>query len=299
MIHKFIADGDWNKAIELSVGKVFYVVHRKTGGSGMFSNVAHVLEQAAVADKLSLIPIVDMKKYKTVYNERKNSVNGTFNAWEYYFEQLCDYSLEHVYRDSQFIIGNPSPNIKLMYPDMDIATERYKKFFKPKAYILELVDSFRRANFDSKKVLGVHWRGGEMKTQPGHHVPPSERDIINSIKSILDNYPVDNIFLVTEQQHYLDIIIKKFGNIVSYTDYFRVYEPDNAYKISPYPRELHMYKLGLEVIVDTLLLSHVDYLIAGGRDGVADGSNVSRTAQILNARKYKQVMTIYNGINPR
>ena len=304
MIQELIAADNWDKARELSQDKVFYIIHVMPPGNGMFSNVAHVLEQAVVAEKLSLLPIVDMYKFKTLYNEDFTFNNFktlykedfTLNAYEYYFNQLCDYSLDHAY-NSQLILGNPKPNCKLMYPPLDVAIERYKKYFKPKEYILRIVESFRKDHFDSKKVLGIHWRGGDMKTAPRHHTPPSEHDIINATYNILNNQHVDKIFVATEQQRYLDILKKRFGSMLLYTDYYRTYENINAYWVTPQPRKFHMYKLGLEIIIDALLLSHVDYLIAGGVDGVANGSNVSLTAQILNGGKYKQVVTIYNGLN--
>jgi hypothetical protein len=63
-----------------------------------------------------------------------------------------------------------------------------------------------------------------------------------------------------------------------------------------------MYHLGLDVLKDALLLSRCHYLLAGGRDGVASGSNVSRMAQVMNmAGKdgvYRHVDLIWNGMNP-
>jgi hypothetical protein len=59
-----------------------------------------------------------------------------------------------------------------------------------------------------------------------------------------------------------------------------------------------MYHLGLDVLKDVLLLARADYLLAGGTDGVASGSNVSRMAQVWNADTYQHIELIWNGVNP-
>jgi hypothetical protein len=85
--------------------------------------------------------------------------------------------------------------------------------------------------------------------------------------------------------------------MVLHTAAFRTYDV-NAYYIRPYPRPLHMYHLGLDVLKDALLLTRADYLLAGGANGLAVGSNVSLMAQVWNAGAYKHVELVDNGINP-
>jgi hypothetical protein len=85
--------------------------------------------------------------------------------------------------------------------------------------------------------------------------------------------------------------------MVVHTAAFRTYDL-NAYHIRPYPRPLHMYRLGLDVLKDAMLLAQADYLLAGGTNGLAVGSNVSLMAQVWNAGAYNHVELIDNGINP-
>ena len=49
------------------------------------------------------IPIVDMYNFPTIYNEKEKILN-TYNSWEYFFEQLSNYSLEEVYQSKNVII---------------------------------------------------------------------------------------------------------------------------------------------------------------------------------------------------
>ena len=63
----------------LNKDKIFYLIKRSPG-TGLFSNVAFVLNHLIIAKKFDFIPIVDMKNYITIYNEEK-PIKNTSNAW--------------------------------------------------------------------------------------------------------------------------------------------------------------------------------------------------------------------------
>ena len=88
----------------LNQNKIFYVI-RRSPGAGMFSNVIFVMNHLLIAKQHNFIPVVDMKNFPTIYNE-KNIVNGTYNAWEYYFEKVSKYTLEEVYKSKNVFITN-------------------------------------------------------------------------------------------------------------------------------------------------------------------------------------------------
>jgi hypothetical protein len=77
-------------------GRVFYVIWRERFGSGFFSNLSHVLCHLMIADTLRMEPIVDFENFPTLYNE-DDEVQGTRNAWEYYFRQPSSVPLREVY----------------------------------------------------------------------------------------------------------------------------------------------------------------------------------------------------------
>ena len=87
---------------ELNPDKVFYVIKRYPG-TGLFSNLAYVINHIQIANRMGFIPIVDMHNFPTVYNEKKK-IFGTHNAWEYYFEQLSNFTLEEVYKSKNIIM---------------------------------------------------------------------------------------------------------------------------------------------------------------------------------------------------
>lgn len=272
---------------------VFYVIYRKGLGSGFFSNVFHVIGHIALAERLGFVPVVDMRNFQTLYNEEA-PIEGAENAWEYYFEQLAPVTLEEVYA-SRHVVFCSGEFFEEAYNNA-LAMKITATFLKVKQNILSDVDAFFEKNFLQSRVLGIHFRGQEQKTAPGHPACPTVGQMLERTNSLLHSRKIDKIFLVTEEKSYLDIFIDTFGDMVLYTNAFRTYDI-NAYTIRPYPRPLHMYSLGREVLVDTLLLARVDYLLASGNDGIANGSNVSLMAQVLNNSAYKSVELIYNGIN--
>ena len=62
-----------------------YVIWR-TYGAGFWSIVASTLAHCDIATQNGLVPVVDMEKHTSVYNEDQ-PVKGTKNMWEYYFQQ--------------------------------------------------------------------------------------------------------------------------------------------------------------------------------------------------------------------
>ena len=58
---------------ELNPDKVFYII-RRYPGTGLFSNLAYVINHIQIANRMGFVPIVDMKNYPTVYNEKKKNI---------------------------------------------------------------------------------------------------------------------------------------------------------------------------------------------------------------------------------
>ena len=42
-------------------------------------------------------PIIDMKYFPTIYNEKKKIMN-TYNSWEYYFKNFDNLNIDYVYK---------------------------------------------------------------------------------------------------------------------------------------------------------------------------------------------------------
>lgn len=240
--------------------KTFYVIQRFRGG-GMFSNLNFVLHHLLIAKKMGFIPIIDMENFPTKYNE-KNKVGNSFNAWDYYFYPINKYKLNEVYKSQRVIIvdGQTKKN-----PEFDTFSNLnhnhykiYKNTIKFKSFLINEVNLFIKKNFSKEKVLGVHFRGTDMKTQERHPFPATADQIIFLINNELRKNKFTKIFVVTEESKYLKILSKKFGNKICFTKAFRT-KKHNIFEQNF--RNNHRFNIGKENIVDMLLLSNTKKII--------------------------------------
>lgn len=265
----------------------FYVIWRDRFGSGFFSNLQHVLAHLKRAELLGMIPVVDFANFKTLYNERE-PVSGTENAWEYYFEPVTGHELGEVYSSKNvfFCDGQFSWSMGAYLSDSTFY-EIYGKYVTPHERIMKKAEAFWESIGEPKEALGVHFRGKEQNYASGHPFCPTKGQIYRCIDRILAKYPIDTIFLVTEDQRYLDSLRKRYGKLIFATGSFRS-RKGNAYNM--HPRAKHRYLLGEEVLIDSLLLAKCRGLLHGS-------SNVSEFARFINHGAYSFRYYIDNGVN--
>ena len=271
--------------------KTFYVI-RRNPGAGMFSNINFVIHHLFIAEKFNFIPVVDMENFPNYYNE-KYKIYGTKNSWEYYFYPINNYKLRDVYLSKRVIIcgkgTNNNPYItgykKLPYNE----AKYFKKYLKFKPHIVNHVERYTNNVFKNKKILGVHFRGSDQKTATNHPYPPSINQIVFNVDQLIKKHKYDLIFLVTEENHYYDYLKKRYNEKLCSLDCFRSY--DDIFKV--YPRKNHRYKLGLEAIINTLLLSKVNHLIGNDSNMISSAISLSKKkllfTKIDNSRNSKNI----------
>lgn len=270
---------------EKNPDKFFFIIWRTPYEAGFFSNVRHVIGYLKLIEGTNFIPVVDFQNFKTFYNNEK-PINGTENSWEYYFEQLSPYSLEEVYQSKNVLFCDGKYPYSAEYKFIgNELNEYYAKVFKIKENISNLLIPYEEI-FSNNKVLGIHFRGKDLNIFPGHPFGPTEKQIFKYTDEIIEKYGTDKLFIATDEKRYLDEFIKRYGTRVFYANNFRT-EKINEFNINP--RENHRYLLGLEVIVDTILLSKCNGLLCGP-------SGVSWAAQSL-TDNYQFIYRINNGVN--
>ncbi len=273
----------------LNEDKIFYVIKR-TPGTGMFSNITFILNHLKICKKYNFIPIIDMENFSTIYNESIKFKNN-FNAWNYYFDNLNEYSLSEVYNSKHVLITDNkffhffSYNIDKDNELIELLNTKIKiNKYMSKCYLRAL------KKFKNKKILGIHFRGTSYKRSPGHPLPATKKQMYEMTNKLLKNYHIDKIFLVTEERNYLDFFKKKYGEKLIYLKSSYRSNKNDAFKI--YPRNLHRYKLGREAIIEAMLLSSCKYFIYLC-------SNVSSAAIGYNIEKNQQRFEIDNGFNSK
>ena len=126
-----------------------------------------------------------------------------------------------------------------------------------------------------------------MRRAPSHPYPPTKKQMLKAISEALEFGDFENIFILTEQEDYLDYFARHFGKKLLASDSLRA-RRRNLYRISP--RENHRFLLGLEVLRDVELLSNCGGLVSGS-------SNVSEMAILLNRGRYRINLQLRNGRN--
>ena len=266
--------------------RTFYVIWRDSLGSGFFSNFTQVLSHIQRAEELGMTPVVDFENFRTLYNVEE-PVGGSRNAWEYYFAPVSPYPLAEVYRSQRvyFCRGDYPRGYSFQ------SNAEYRAFLashiRHQAPVEERIGRYA-GEFSRGDVLGIHFRGKEINTAAGHSFGPSAEQIVRHADRLLDSCELNRIFLVTEEQRYVEVLKRRYGARLFFTDAFRA-ERVNAYNLSPRP--LHRYLLGLEVLADAELLARSAAILCSNT-GVA-------LHAVRSARDLKRAVCIYSGRNCR
>ena len=273
---------------ELNPDKIFYVIKRSPG-AGLFSNLTFVLNHLKIAKENNYIPFVDMQEYPSIYNELSKIYN-TYNSWEYFFENVSNFKLHEIYKSKNVIITKNKFNDSFsLWLDKDKSLiELLRNDIKLRKHILNTYNRIKKNYFDKKKVLGIHFRGTTYKNSAGHPLPATKKQIYNLIKKVLETEKVDYIFLSTEEKNYLNFLKKKFNDKIVYFNSSYRSDINDAFKV--YPRTKHRYKLGREILIESMLLSSSDYFIF-------TDSNVSSFAISINLKPKQKIFKIKNGCN--
>ena len=198
-----------------------------------------------------------MQNFPTIYNE-KSKINKTYNAWLYYFNPLNKYSLNEVYKSKNVIFSNKNFQKNMLY---DMTKGNLKKNFgkiKIRNYLIKKSNSLYNSLFTKNdKILGLHFRGSTYKVARAHAFPPTIELMVKNINFLMNKYNYNKIFLVTEEKKYMHALKKIYKKNCVYLNNYRMDKID-SFKI--YPRKYHRYKLGQEIILDTLILSKCDGL---------------------------------------
>ena len=275
----------------INKNKIFYLI-RRSPGAGLFSNVLYVMNHLAIAEKHGFEPYVEMQNFKTIYNEKK-IINNTQNAWEYYFKQVSRNSIKEIYKSHKVILTDNRFYKTFKHSFTDIKLNKLaKKYLKIKEQFNIEANNFIKKNFTSNsKTLGIHYRGTSYKSSANHPFPPTKKQIIDKSKYLITKYKYDKIFLCTEEKEIFEALTKEFGNKICFIKESYRSNRDDAFK--KYPRSKHRYKLGREILIESIILSKCHGLLY-------QNSNVSAFIKYLDYNKkikYFYMKTALNSSN--
>ena len=241
---------------------MYYIIWREGRGAGYFSIISSILGHIRIAESRGLIPVIDMENYPNTYSE-KEVICGSRNSFEYYFKAIQSQSLQEIYREGRYELsgGQYPKNFTMSISTDPSLLEIWKKYFLFNETTLTHIDEMQSNLKIDSRTLGIHFRGQEMRRAALHPLPMTIRQAIRLTNEQLNSGNFDRVFLVTEGSNYLKKFKRAFPGKVIHTNAFRSFIW-NSYKIPV--RQLHYYKLGLEILTDTILLSEMEEILRIG-----------------------------------
>lgn len=226
------------------------------------------------------------KKY---YIDFKNSIYkvGNENVWDLFFKQphvntrpsldLVEKTVGIIFdQESEFVAANIIPNTpEETQRRRNVFSEIIRNYIHLNEETQEKVDLFVKTHFYGKKVLGVHFRGTD------HPLKNRMCNYMQVVKEKLVDY--DKLFVCSDEQERFKMAEFAFWRKIVSWDSIRSknkelplhsHSADPRYNRNNSPKYQH--KIAEDVIIESYLLSKVDYLIC------CPGSNVNYLSRAIN-----------------
>ena len=228
--------------------KTFYVIRRyNCSDEGHGSMVTYVLGHIIEAVEKGYIPVVDLKNCYS-YRWQNEEKKGKENAWEYYYEQPMQYTLENIKNSKNIILSSgfpskyhPNPNRIDIYIDSDVRrkySQYYKKYIRLKDEVQEKIEkSIQELNIDFDNTIAVSTRrameyGKRINSDETkwHDMVPELQEIIRYTATLKKIWRYKTIFLVIDDQEGKEEFEEAFNSSVvcinrERESYFRNGEP--------------------------------------------------------------------------
>ena len=235
---------------------------------GFFGCFISALNNLAWCDKNKVFPIIYWDKNSCYYdgagyNEIPNS-SFSYNAWEYYFEQVSTHTYKEKDPQWQGFRDLDGKGVSLL---KDLGekynTKKYrdqmhkiiKKFIQIKPSVLKKVDQFYQKHMDGIITIGLHIRGTDKFTE----VKPVSLDaFFQAAREAAKNYPNCQFFIATDEASILEEAQRKLPGKVIYYDSYRSV---NGKPLHTHTKGYSKAKLGEEILIEALLLSRCDVFI--------------------------------------
>lgn len=255
----------------------YFVIRRQGWKIGLFSYFCTNLGHIKWAVENGYTPVVDMSSYPNIYIQ-KGSENK-INAWDYFFKQPCNVTLEDVKWHMRLLSSGEEPQEFPIYTKecLNPDTDEYKMW---KAYAdkyisysdiakEEIEKAYNLLIQKEDKVLGVLCRGTDYTSKKPHNHPvqPTAEMVIEKAESLLDN-GYNKIFLATEDEKIWEQFVAKFGDKVISNVNERIHYKEAKYLVMYMPDSTQeRLKQGMEYLVSMAILAKCNGFIGGRTSG--------------------------------
>lgn len=286
--------------------KNIFILRFDNEALGFFAYWRFSMFGLAVAERYNLVPVIDWTSNSPYYEQY--GIDGIFNPFEYYFEQVSNISIPNAYDSYNVTFLNRQSrgvsNIDYSSEDCGIDFVRLtQKYYKLKPAMKEKLESDIEKLLCGKKTLAVQIRGVEWGKVYGHPVPVSLEKYSNEVENNMKAGNFEQIFIASDSEDSIDYFIKKYpGLVVCYEDVARAKKGSKTLALfdDTIERKNNQFLLGYEVLRDMLTLANCAGLIASY-------SNISLAAEVFkkgNNEDYeiKSILKnkiMHSGISPK
>lgn len=219
------------------------------------------------------------------YEHYKQYNNFEILIKDEYVEKLFDFSYfgEFTYDASDVWLDKFFSN-SLCY-SFNAHTEANIDFLKSRNFVFENILKIKKEKIDyfenvlkiqflSKNNLGIQIRGTDKKTELPE---PNNKKILSMIDNCIQNNNIQNIFLSTDDEKYLNLLKNRYGNVVKYNN-------KNFISTDGYPIHFKFDKqeINEQVLSDVYLLSKCEHFLYCY-------SNVSYLALTMGINNFKSI----------
>lgn len=282
-----------------------YVIWRRDE-AGLFAVLGTVLRGLEVSRWLGATPVVDMKNFFTAYST--STVPQPSNFWNELFEPLSALKLEDLDRSTFRILFSDGSHAEKSVVDperiFDFRRE-YNSHIRFSEETRDWIEHRTQTLALQDDVIGVHYRGGDMRTAPRHPLPPTAQQLIRRTKALLDSGEYNSVFLATNVARGRKVFEKAFGGRLKLSTAhselgsrrlpFSV--PRGIAGVGRHPVAEQIgedRKIGLvtarDALADVVALSRCGALVGGD-------SNVSLMAKVFSDSPFRELSIVDNGQN--
>lgn len=284
--------------------KTFYVARRFSEVEGHCSMLMTMLGHFYLADKMGMIPVVDMKNY---YSELWQDVSkrGKENSWEYFYEQPAGYTLEDIEKSRHIFLSDgvharKAPSYRTTCDsdkEIEFWNKVYRRFIRLNPQTKSIVDNeMAILNISGKKLMavairrGIEW--GHLVKDKGfecYYNVPSVTTIIEDAKRLKEEWQCDGVFLTIDDEEGLELFKKEFGENLYYIkrdrrQYFINGQPNPIAEKGFQPQE-SIYEREVKYLSELFLVSKCNYFL-GTRSSTTLGALVIKGEKFKNTYLY-------------
>lgn len=248
---------------------------------GMFSNVNEVIEQLRLANNTGYKFQIDWSS--SCYRDETRPED----PWSYYFLPCFEFVEQNQGILESIPSGGPvtctqeniiTPRLEdgkmdpLLLPhDRHGAHDIIERYIRPRADVLDLVDQFQASNFRSP-VIGLHIRGqgrrdggvSRMRKRYNSENQVPYQPFFAQTDEALRLLPSAQIFVCSDSGTVIEHVQERYGErVISWNAQRSPFGEMHAHHSENKGLEFSPYQLGLDILVEALLLSRTDIFVHG------------------------------------